>query len=211
MKKFKKTIHQIIAQEIPSQCRVLDLGCGDGVLLNYLISNKNVKGRGVDINPKAITNCIEKGIPVIQLDLNNLPLDFPDNSFDMVILNQTIQQVLHPDKIITEMLRIGKEAILGFPNFGCLKIRFKFLLSGRMPITKELPYNWYNTPNIHLSTLKDFIDFCKSNNIKITNQIFLKRKFLNNKQELQNYKNIHLFPNIRADLAVFKIHREEHR
>lgn len=207
MKKLKKTIHKIIAQEIPNNCRVLDLGCGDGDLLNYLISNKNVKGHGVDINSKAIINCIQKGISVVQLDLNDLPLDFPDNSFDVVILNQTLQQVMHPDKIIMEMLRIGKQAILGFPNFGSLSVRFKFLLKGKMPITKELPHKWYNTPNIHLSSLKDFIDFCKERKIKLKKHVSLKRKLFFHKNDNNNYKRINFLKNLRSDLGIFIIHK----
>ncbi len=208
MERFKKTIHELIAQEIKANSRVLDLGCGNGILLDYLKINKNIIGHGVDIDSKALINCIEKGIPVIQLDLNNLPLDFPDNSFDAVILNQTIQEVLHPDKIIMEMLRIGKEAILGFPNFGNLKIRSSLFFKGCMPVTKELPYNWYDTPNIHLLTVKDFYNFCKLNKINILKKIFLKRKLFKQKGRLQNYNKINIFPNLRADLAVFVINKK---
>lgn len=208
MERLKRTIHQIIAEEIKEKSRVLDLGCGDGILLNFLMTNKSVKGHGVDISSKAIINCMEKGIPVIQVDLNDLPLDFPKNSFDFVILNQTIQEVIHPDKIIFEMLRVGKDAILGFPNFGNFSIRLNFLLRGRMPITKELPYKWYNTPNIHLSTLKDFIDFCSDNSIKISKHIFLKRKKSKSTGKSYSYKTIKFLPNLRADLAVFVINKD---
>jgi methionine biosynthesis protein MetW len=205
MKKLKKAIHQIIAEQVPENSRALDLGCGDGVLLNYLISYKNVKGHGVDIDYKAITKCIEKGISVIQFDLNELPLDFKDKSFDIVILNQTIQEVMHPDKIIFEMLRIGKEAILGFPNFGSIKVRLMLLFKGKMPVTTDLPYYWYNTPNIHLLTLKDFKDFCKENNISIKSKVYIKSKLLKFGKNKKIYKRIKLFPNLRADLAVVKI------
>jgi len=205
MKVLSKTIHQAIAKEIPEGCKVLDLGCGDGELLSYLIENKNVKGHGLDISSSQIIKCIEKGISVIQVDMNDLPLDFPDNSFDFVILNQTIQQVMRPDKIVKEMLRIGKEAILGFPNFGTLNVRLKFLFSGKMPVTKELPYSWYDTPNIHLSTLKDFMSFCKMNNIKISKKIFLKKKIINDNKAYNNYKNVRFLPNTRAEMAVFRI------
>ena len=208
MKRLKKTIHRVIAEEIPSGCRVLDLGCGNGELLNYLISQKKVKGHGVDIDYKALINCIEKGLSVIQLDLNELPLDFSNNAFDMVILNQTIQEVMHPDKIIMEMLRIGKEAILGFPNFGTLKVRLKILFNGRMPVTDELPYYWFNTPNIHLLTLKDFKNFCKTNKIKLKKEIYLKSRIIKSRKKPNNYKRIKFLPNLRAELVVVKIYKK---
>ena len=206
MKNFEETVHNAIAEEITNGCRVLDLGCGDGTLLNHLISNKKIKGHGVDISSKAIINCIEKGIPVIQLDLNKLPLDFPDKSFDFVILNQTLQQILCPGDMIMEMLRIGKEAILGFPNFGVLGIRLDFLLNGKMPITYELPYRWHDTPNIHLSTINDFFEFCKVQNIEIIKKIFLKRR--NKNDNFRSYRKIKYFSNTRAELGVFKIHKD---
>lgn len=203
MIRLKKRIHQIIAEEIKENSTVLDLGCGNGDLLNFLIKNKNVKGHGVDIDSNAIINCIEKGIPVIQLDLNNLPLDFSDKAFDFVILNQTIQEVMRPDIIIDEMLRIGKTAILGFPNFGTVSIRINFLLKGKMPVTKELPYSWYDTPNIHLLTIKDFKNYCKAKKIKIEKEIYLTKQKIDSNG--MGYKRIKLLPNLRAHLAVFKI------
>lgn len=207
MKKIKETIHQTIAEEMPPGCTVLDLGCGNGNLLYYLIKNKNVKGLGIDINYKVIIKCIEKGLSVIQLDLNNLPLDFPDKSFDIVVLNQTIQEVMHPDKIIMEMLRIGKQAILGFPNFGNLGVRFNFLFRGKMPKTDNLPYNWYDTPNIHLLTIKDFKTFCKNNKIKIKKKIYFKRTLFYKRNQNNQYKKIRFFPNMFAEIGVFIINK----
>ncbi len=200
MAKFKKTIHEIISNEIAPNCKVLDLGCGEGDLLFFLINNKNILGHGIDINPSAIIKSIEKGISVIQWDLNYLPLDFQDKSYDVTILNQTITQIYEPKKIIDEMLRIGKVGILGFFNFGNLGIRLKFLLGGKMPITKEVPHKWFDSPNIRLLTIKDFFYFCNENNISIEKVVFLRRK---SKTEI--YKKIVLFPNLRADLAVFII------
>ena len=133
-------------------------------------------------------------------DLNYLPLDFQDKSYDVTILNQTITQIYEPKKIIDEMLRIGKVGILGFFNFGNLGIRLKFLLGGKMPITKEVPHKWFDSPNIRLLTIKDFFYFCNENNISIEKVVFLRRK---SKTEI--YKKIVLFPNLRADLAVFII------
>jgi methionine biosynthesis protein MetW len=201
---LKKTVHEVISHEINEKLKVLDLGCGEGELLSYLIKNKNVKGHGIDINSFAIIKCIEKGIPVIQWDLNNLPLDFPDFSYDITILNQTITQVRNPKKVIKEMLRVGKEGILGFTNFGNIDVRLNFLFNGKMPITKEIPYKWYNTPNIHLLTIKDFIEFCNDNHIEIISKIFLKRKSNSDK-----YKKIKFLTNFRADLAVFKIKKSD--
>ena len=203
MIKLKKTIHEVISEEIPAGSRVLDLGCGDGELLNYLITTKNIIGHGLEINSHAIIKCIEKGISVIHRNLNILPLDFPDASYDITILNQTVTEVQRPKKIILEMLRISKEGILGFSNFGSIDIRSSFLIRGRMPITGELPFRWYNTPNIHLLTVKDFQDFCKDNRIEIIKQIFLKRKWFSGK-----YKKVIFMKNLRADLAVFKIKKK---
>lgn len=211
MIRLRKRIHQIIAEEIIPGSTVLDLGCGNGELLNFLIKNKGVRGHGVDIDSNAIISCIEKGIPVIQLDLNNLPLDFSDKAFDFVILNQTVQEVMKPDLVIEEMLRIGKVAILGFPNFGTLSIRLSLLFKGRMPVTKELPYSWFNTPNIHLLTVKDFKIFCMEKRIKIEKEIYLTKKlfhFKNKHKENFEYKRIKFFPNLRASLAVFKISKD---
>jgi methionine biosynthesis protein MetW len=202
MIQLKKSIHQVISEEIPQNSRVLDLGCGDGELLNYLIKTKNIHAHGLEINSSAIIKCVEKGISVIHRNLNNLPLDFPDKSYDMTILNQTITEVQKPKKIIMEMLRIGKEGILGFSNFGSLNTRASFLFRGRMPVTTELPYKWYNTPNIHLLTIKDFTDFCNYNKIEIMKKVFLKRKIFSDK-----YKKILFFRNMRADLAVFRIRK----
>ncbi|OHD10054.1 MAG: methionine biosynthesis protein MetW [Spirochaetes bacterium GWD1_27_9] len=200
MGKLKETIHEVISNEIPQNSKVLDLGCGSGELLEYLIKDKNIIGHGLDINDYAIINCIEKGIPVIQWDLDNLPLDFPDKSYDITILNQTITQVINSKKMILEMLRVGKEGILGFSNFGSLEIMLKFVFTGRMPITREIPFKWYDTPNIRLLTIKDFYDFCKANNIEIKKKVFLKKKLNSTK-----YKQIRLFTNLRSDLAVFWI------
>ncbi len=200
MKKFKEKIYQFISKEIPDNSRVLDLGCGNGELLDHLITNKSVIGHGIDIKTDALVKCIEKGIPVIQLNLDNLPLDFPDKSFDFVVLNQTIQEIYKSKEMIEEILRIGKAGILGFPNFGYFKVRLSFLFKGRMPMSKQLPYKWFDTPNIHLLTIKDFKDFCKKENIKIIKQIYIKKSFFRNK-----YKEIKYFHNLRAELAIFKI------
>jgi methionine biosynthesis protein MetW len=198
-----KTVNEVIANQIDENSKVLDLGCGDGELLNYLIEDKKVIGHGIDINSYAIIKCIEKGISVIHWDLNNLPLDFADKTYDYTILNQTITQMRNPKKMIKEMLRVGKQGIIGFANFGNFDIRYNFLVSGKMPITREIPFKWYNTPNIHFLTIKDFYDFCKENEIEIISKVFLKRRYKSGK-----YKKIKNFTNIRADLAVYKIEKK---
>lgn len=193
---------KLIANEIKKNSKVLDLGCGDGSLLKLLIDEKNVIGHGIDINTQEIIKCIEKGISVIHWNLDNLPLDFQDNSYDTVILTQTLQQVYHPEELIMEIIRIGKEAILSFPNFASKSIRWKFLMTGRMPITKELPDKWYDTPNIKLLTIKDFSDFCKERQIEIINESYLKQ--VNDK-----YYQIKFMPNLFADVAIFKIRKKD--
>ena len=198
MRKIKQTIQQTIAEEIQTNCTVLDLGCGNGNLLQFLQKNKKVKGLGIEIDYKAIIKCIEKGLSVIQLDLDNLPLDFPDKSYDYTILNQTITQITNPKLIIDELLRVGKTGILGFANFGCLDLRLRFLFSGKMPDNDEHPFKWYETPNIHFLTIKDFYDFCKENNITVKKKIFLKKRLFTN-----DYKEINKLVNLRADLALF--------
>ena len=198
MSKLKKTIHRLIFEEIEPNSKVLDLGCGEGDLLNYLFYRKNIKGHGIDKDTKAIVKCVEKGIPVINWNLDNLPLDFPDKSYDYTILNQTITQITNPKLIIDELLRVGKTGILGFANFGCLDLRLRFLFSGKMPDNDEHPFKWYETPNIHFLTIKDFYDFCKENNITVKKKIFLKKRLFTN-----DYKEINKLVNLRADLALF--------
>jgi methionine biosynthesis protein MetW len=157
----------IIAQWIQPKSRVLDLGCGKGELLWYLIHQKQVQGMGFEIDEESLLACVEKGIPVIQRDINLSLKDMEDKSFDYVIISQTIQQLQHPDRLILESLRIGKYVIVSFPNFGHYTIRLSLLFKGRMPKSRALPYEWYDTPNIHLMTLRDFKDFCKRYSIYV--------------------------------------------
>ncbi len=163
----------IIADWIEPGSSVLDLGCGDGSLLDYLINRKNVKGMGIEIDLKRMMSCIDKGIPVIEHDLNQRFNGINDKTYDYVILSQTIQEVKYPDKLIDEILRIGKFGLVSFPNFGYYKVRKNLLFSGRMPKSKTLPYEWYDTPNIHLLTLADFKHFCKKRDIKILKTFYI--------------------------------------
>ena len=157
----------LITEIIPRGSHILDLGCGDGSLLARLIKKKGVKGCGIDIDENNLIMCVEQGLSVSQDDLDEGLGDFLDDSYDYVILNQTLQVIKKPDKIIREMLRVGRFGIVGFPNFDHWFLRMNLLFRGKMPKSKALPFEWYNTPNIHQLTIRDFKDFCLSENISI--------------------------------------------
>ncbi len=193
---------KLIESLIEEKSKVLDLGCGDGDLLYYLKLNKKVIPYGVEISEKGIMRCIEKGVSVFQGDIDEGLSDFKSKSFDYVILSQTLQVTKKPYLVLKEMLRVGKKCIVSFPNFGYYRIRFYLLLKGRMPKVKFLPYEWYDTPNIHHLTIKDFYDFCKKNNIKIL------KRFFSNKIEEKN-RLIRLFPNLFAQYGIFLITKDK--
>ena len=155
---------KIIANNIENNTRVLDVGCGDGVLIEYLKQEKNIDVRGLEISKDKVQTCISKGLTVIE---GNAEIDlkqFPNNSFDYVVLSQTLQAFLNPEIVINELLRVGKRAIVTIPNFGFWKVRLHLLFKGTMPVTKTLPDEWYNTPNLHMCTIKDFVKFSKTMN-----------------------------------------------
>lgn len=149
---------------------VLDLGCGDGTLLEQLVREKNVTGYGVEINHDALTRCVAKGLNVIEQNMDEGLSNFQDNSFDTVVMTQALQAVHFPHLVMDEMLRIGKECVVSFPNFGHLRSRLHLVTNGRMPVSKFLPYQWYDTPNIHFCTVKDFEDLCAEKGITILNR-----------------------------------------
>ena len=148
--------HQIIASVVKEKSRVLDIGCADGKLLHLLKKNKRISGQGIEISHKKVESCLEKGLSVVEGDANKEIINFPKNSFDYVILSQTLQTVNKPKAILKEILRVGKNALVSFPNFGYWLCRYQLLVRGQMPVTKDLKLNWYDTQNIHLCTVKDF-------------------------------------------------------
>lgn len=168
--------HDQILTLIPEGSRVLDLGCGDGDLLAQLRLTRKVRGTGIDIEESSIMACTEKGLPVIQQDIDQGLRDFPDKSFDVVILSQTIQVVKNPLFVLREMLRVGSRAVVSFPNFAYLPTRLQLLFRGRMPVHKEIPYQWYNTPNIHFCTCKDFRTLCRDEGIAIIKETALRNR-----------------------------------
>jgi len=193
---------QIITQLINKQSRVLDVGCGDGDLMQYLKENKNVDIRGLEISKNNVRKCISKGLTTIEGDAEKDLIQFPNKSFDYVILSQTLQAFLNPQLVINELLRVGKQAIVTIPNFGYWKIRLHLLLKGTMPVTKTLPNEWYDTPNLHMCTIKDFVEFCKKNEFKLNKSLALnENKFSNIKVSNLNIKNL------TSDLGIFLLEK----
>ena len=182
----------IISKMIPSRSKIIDVGCGDGSLLDYLIKKKNVDGRGLEIDQDKIRECLAKGISAIQGDADIDLIDYPDKSFDYSILTYTLQATKRPKKVLEELVRISNKAIVSFPNFGYWKIRMSLLLNGKMPVSNELSYSWHETPNLHFCTINDFIDLCEELEIKIEKKGDLSNKKLSNfsgKNFLDSYFN----------------------
>ena len=193
---------QIITKLIKDKSRVLDVGCGDGELMKYLKENKSVDIRGLEISKSNVRDCISKGLTTIEGDAEKDLIQFPNNSFDYVILSQTLQAFLSPETVINELLRVGKQAIVTIPNFGYWKIRLHLLLKGTMPVTKILPNEWYDTPNLHMCTLKDFVKFCKKNNFNLNKSLAL------NGNNYSNISNTNLgSKNLTSDLGIFLIEK----
>jgi methionine biosynthesis protein MetW len=197
-----KNEFKVIANLIEKDTRVLDVGCADGTLMKYLKDNKNIDVRGLEISKDKVQECILKGLTVIEGNAEKDLKQFPEKSFDYVVLSQTLQAFLNPEVVINELLRVGKKAIVTIPNFGYWKIRLHLLTKGTMPITKTLPDEWYNTPNLHMCTIKDFVYFVKSRNFKIFKSLAL------NDQNVSLISNTNLnIKNLFADLGIFLIEK----
>lgn len=191
----------IISEWIQPGSRVLDLGCGDGTLLDHLRRTRNVDGYGLEIDPDNVVSCIQRGVSVIQSDLDAGLTDyFDDNSFDYVVMTQTIQAVHYPSRLLSEMLRVGREGIVTFPNFGHWSSRIQLALGGRMPQSRALPNEWYDTPNIHLCTLRDFEALCHRLDIDI-----LQRNVVDTAH--RSSLGMTLLPNLLGEIALYRFRR----
>jgi len=184
--------HRIIYSIVEDNSRVLDLGCGEGELLYPLVRDKRVRAQGIELDDKAIQECVKKGLSVFHDDIENSLREFPDHSFDYVILNQSMQEVKKVDHVIQEALRIGNKVIVGFPNFAYIKSRFMLFFRGRSPITGSLPYLWFDTPNVRFLSITDFKSFCDEKNIRIVESYYMGEKEI-----------IHFWPNLLALNAIF--------
>ena len=197
-----KPEYKIITNIIEKNSRVLDVGCDDGTLMEFLKVNKNTNIRGIEISKEKVQTCIAKGLTVIEGNAEFDLKQFPNDSFDYVVLGQTLQAFINPESVIKELLRVGKKAIVTIPNFGHWKVRINLLIKGTMPITNSLPHNWYNTPNIHMCTIKDFVKFSKIINFKIFKSLALTNK------NISNINNSNLFyKNLFAELGIFLIEK----
>ena len=197
-----KNEFQVIAELIEKDKKVLDVGCGDGILMEFLKNNKNTNIRGLEISKSKVQECIAKGLTVIEGNAEKDLKQFPDKSFEYVVLSQTLQAFLNPELVINELLRVGKKAIVTIPNFGYWRVRLHLLLKGTMPITKTLPDEWYNTPNIHMCSIKDFFHFVKSRDIKIFKSLAIN----NQNVSIINDSNLTI-KNFFADLGIFLIEK----
>ena len=197
-----KSEYKIIANIITENSRVLDVGCDDGSLMEFLKKDKNVDLRGIEISKEKVQTCISKGLTVIEGDAEFDLKQFPDNSFDYVVLGQTLQAFINPEVVIKELLRVGNKAIVTIPNFGHWRVRLNLLVQGTMPVTKTLPNDWYNTPNIHMCTIKDFFRFSETMNFRIFKSFAL----MNKNVSIINNSNLS-FKNLFCELGVFLIEK----
>lgn len=191
---------EIIQQWIPENSRVLDLGCGDGELLAWLKQHKNATGYGLEINPEKISACIDKGVNVIEQDLDKGLSNFSSDSFDVVVMTQALQAVHYPDRILQEMLRVGRTCIITFPNFGHWRCRWYLATKGRMPVSDFMPYTWYNTPNIHFCTFKDFEALCKEMQMQVLDRLAVDRHH-------RHSTGSRIWPNMLGEIGIYRVAR----
>ena len=197
-----KPEYKLILDMVETNSRVLDVGCDDGTLMEFLKQKKNVDIRGIEISKEKVQTCIFKGLTVIEGNAEFDLKQFPDKSFDYVVLGQTLQAFINPEVVIKELLRVGKKAIVTIPNFGHWKVRLNLLIKGTMPMTKTLPNEWYNTPNIHMCTIKDFFKFAETINFRIFKSLALINK------DVSNINNSNLFTkNLFSELGIFLIEK----
>jgi len=189
---MKRTEHEVISSWIDNGASVLDLGCGDGELLSLLIRDREVRAQGIELSEQAIHSCVAAGLSVFQEDIDTGLSDYGDGSFDYVILNQTFQQVRKPDFVLTEAPRVGKKVIVGFPNFCYIGDRFQIFFRGKVPVTASLPYEWFETPNLHFLSIANFKDYCSRKDIEIESAAFVSKN-----------KRIRLLPNLFGEVGLF--------
>ncbi len=195
-----KNEFRIIANLLPVQSRVLDVGCGDGTLIEALIKEKSIDARGIELEEDNVKECISKGLSVIEGDAETELGQFPDKAFDFVILSQTLQAFYQPENVLDQLLRIGHKVIISIPNFGYWQVRTKLLFFGKMPITKSLPHTWYNTPNLHMCSIKDFYHLCEKKKIKIDKIIGI------NGEKISSIRKINLeMKNLLSQVGIFLI------
>ena len=193
---------QIISELIENNTRVLDVGCGDGILMKHLKDNKNIDTRGMEISKNNVQECISKGLSVIEGNAEKDLQQFPNLSFDYVVLSQTLQAFYKPEKVIDDLLKVANKAIVTIPNFGYWKVRLHLFFKGTMPVTKHLPNEWYNTPNLHMCTIKDFVIFCEQKNINLFKSLALYKE----KVSTINNNNLNS-KNLLSELGIFLIEK----
>ncbi len=191
---------QIISELIENNTRVLDVGCGDGTLMKHLKEKKNIDTRGLEISKNNVQNCISKGLSIIEGNAEKDLHQFPNLSFDYVVLSQTLQAFYNPEKVIEDLLRVANKAVVTIPNFGYWKVRLHLLLKGTMPVTETLPNRWYDTPNLHMCSIKDFVNLCYKKNIELYKSIALNGE----KTSIINVRNINI-KNLSSELGIFLI------
>ena len=195
-----KNEFKIISNLLPIQSRVLDVGCGDGALIEVLIKQKNIDARGIELEENKVKQCISKGLSVIQGNAETELSQFPDKAFDFVVLSQTLQAFYQPENVLNELLRIGKKVIISIPNFGYWQVRTSLLFFGKMPVTKSLPDSWYTTPNLHMCSIKDFYQFCDKKKIKMDKIIGI------NNEKISSINRINLeMKNLLSEVGIFLI------